>query len=392
MVRRIVGNLDCEVEFAGNKAMVTLPVRVAKAISAFATLLRAFAREGDSLWTPEPVDLSRLPTLPGLPVPLLESGPLEKLPPALKTLAWAETPAVEKARERRSAGTVERTGAPPVGGLLDECLWELPHSPPDVVTKVNHRAFCLEAALCLGEALPGAALIRSVGELGAHLFQGGASASIDEKWVLKAPHSAAGRSRLKGQGRTTDQASRRRIERLLELQGVLLFEPWMDRLEDFGALALIDQQGVRLLGVHKQEVDSGGVFRGILLPPEGAQCPGLEKKDEVHLESTVEKVGRMLVEAGYRGPFGVDAWRYRSVDGQIKLQALGEINARMSFGLVARGLAERLRKSGALEAGKAVRLRLGRIAPGEESAARGAKVLSLLLPGVEDPSAAWLET
>lgn len=378
--RRIVGNLGCESEFPGKKAQATLPARVAKGISAFATLLRTFAREEDSLWTPVAVDASRLPPVPGLPVPLLESGALEKLPAVNEILAWAETPDVERARRRGSSAVAEEAQRAPASKKLEERLWELPAAAPDVVAKVNHRAFCLEVALDLGQALPGARLIHSLGKLEAHWLEGGASASIGEKWVLKAPHSAAGRDQIRGQGKSTDGSSRKRIERLLERHGVLLFEPWMDRLEDFGALGLIGEEGTRVLGAHKQEIDSNGVFRGIVLPPEGACCPWLAEEEEHRLEETAAKVGHRLERAGYRGPFGVDSWRYRALDGSIKLQALGEINARMSFGLVARGLAERLRSSGVLDPTKEMRLRLGQSIPPD--------ALPLLLPGADKSEAA----
>ena len=404
--RRIVGNLDCEVEFArleastrprkGGKApsasepRFSLPLRVTRAISAFATLLRALSREGDSLWTPEPVDPSRLPPIPGLPVPTLESGRLEELPPAFKTLSWAETAAVEKARQRGGLGITEKTAPESIGKTLEERLWESTRSAPSLASKVNHRAFCLEVARELGQELPGACLVRSVVELEAHLSRGGARASSGEEWVLKAPHSAAGRSRLRGRGSKMDVASARRIERLLELHAVLLFEPWMDRTEDFGALGLVDENGSQLFGIHKQEVDAGGVFRGIALPAEGGGAPWLTATEESALAALVEGVGQKLFEAGYRGPFGVDAWRYRGLDGEIKLQALGEINARMSFGLVARGLAERLRNSGALNPGSPLRLSLGRALPQESSTKEG-RALVLLRPGGEDPSTASVE-
>jgi hypothetical protein len=404
--RRIAGNLDGEAEFArlealersrrGDKAPppgvpgFALPQQVSKAIAAFATLLRAFAREGDFLWTPEPVDSSRLPPVPGLPAPSLESGPLEKLPPALKTLSWAETPSVEKARRRGLLGGMEETLPVSPVRSLEERLWESSPPAPDVAARVNHRAFCLQAARELGQALPGAALLRSVAELEAHLHEGGARASSAGEWVVKAPHSAAGRSRLRGRGSKIDAASSRRLERLLELHGAVLFEPWMDRVEDFGALSLVDETGSRFLGIHKQIVDSGGVFRGILLPPDDVRAPWLAEEEEGLLQATVGEVGRRLFEAGYRGPFGVDAWRYRSAQGEIKLQALGEINARMSFGLVARGLAARLRSSGVMDPGSPLRLSLGKALPGESSPGKS-KVLPLLLPGAEAQGAAWIE-
>jgi hypothetical protein len=51
--------------------------------------------------------------------------------------------------------------------------------------------------------------------------------------------------------------------------------------------------------------------------------------------ATTEAVAAALGREGYVGPFGIDAWRYRRADGALVLNPLGEINARMTFGLVA---------------------------------------------------------
>src|SRR5262249_62033585 len=97
--RRILGNLDAEADLCGLTTSWSPPRRrpafsraALLSLSGAATLLRAFARDGDRLWTPAPVDPRRLPAVPGLPVPLLESGPLRALLPAADLLAWAATP------------------------------------------------------------------------------------------------------------------------------------------------------------------------------------------------------------------------------------------------------------------------------------------------------------
>ncbi|HEV7517576.1 MAG TPA: hypothetical protein VGR07_14850, partial [Thermoanaerobaculia bacterium] len=99
--RRILGNLDAEADLARLPTVWNpQPVRrrpalsraALTAMSGAATLLRVFAREGDRLWTPVPVAPERLAVVPGLPMPELESGPLDLLPRAAAVLAWAETP------------------------------------------------------------------------------------------------------------------------------------------------------------------------------------------------------------------------------------------------------------------------------------------------------------
>jgi hypothetical protein len=197
-------------------------------------------------------------------------------------------------------------------------------------------------------------MVASLGELD------GILPSFPSAWVVKAPLSASGRSRyIERKGPLlSDPKSRRTVERLFETHGPLLFEPWMERTADFGCSALLTESGLRIVGFHRQVVDIKGQFAGIELP---AKMP--EGMGEV-----VEGVGQALRRAGYVGPFGIDAWSYGNT-----FNPLGEINARMTFGLVAWALAERL----GIER---LRLRFGAEAPA------GA------IPLLAGSPSAWIET
>ena len=76
--------------------------------------------------------------------------------------------------------------------------------------------------------------------------------------------------------------------------------------------------------------------------------------------ATAERVGEALLATGYRGPFGIDAWRYRDSDGRLRFHPLGEINARLTFGFVGRCWQEKLVGCGKLPPGSAATLYLGR--------------------------------
>jgi hypothetical protein len=206
-------------------------------------------------------------------------------------------------------------------------LWHLPTAPPFVVAKVHHRAFHLQIAEELGCALPGARMVESMAELD-RILASPPSAS-PSAWVVKAPLSASGRSRYierKGPLLLAPK-SRRTVERLFEMHGPLLFEPWMERMADFGCSALLTESELRIVGFHRQAVDIKGQFAGIELPVEMPEGMG----------EVIERVAGALRREGYVGPFGIDAWSY--VNG---FNPLGEINARMTFGLVAWALAVRL--------------------------------------------------
>lgn len=309
-MRLLLANLLCEEEL-GRTRRRTPSRETLQTASGFATLLRVFARKGDRLWTPAPVEPERVLPVPGLPIPILESGPPK---PAEELLAWCET---------SQAAALRKLPRKPIDAPLHELLWHLPTASPDVVAQVHDRAFHLQVAQELGCALPGARMVKSIAEL---------DRVSDPAWVVKAPLSASGRSRYieRNGPALSDAKARRTVERLFEAHGPLLFEPWMERTADFGCSALLTPE-LRIVGFHRQAVDIKGQFAGIelpVVPPEG-------------MLDTVEGVAAALRRAGYVGPFGIDSWEYRTPDG-IALNPLGEINARMTFGLVAWALAERL--------------------------------------------------
>jgi hypothetical protein len=306
-VRAILANLLCEDDLARR----TPSRKTLQTVSGLATLLRVFAREGDRLWTPITVDPERILPVPGLPT--LETGPVE---PADELLAWCETPQAAALRKqpRNLASDLP----------LHELPWHLPTAPASVVAKVHHRAFHLQVAKELGCALPGARMVESLAVLDQILT------SSPSAWVVKAPLSASGRSRyIERKGPLlSDPKSRRTVERLFEVHGPLLFEPWMERTADFGCSALLTESELRIVGFHRQMVDIKGQFVGIELP---AEVPEID----------VEGIAGALRHEGYVGPFGIDAWNYQE-QANNTFNPLGEINARMTFGLVAWALAERL--------------------------------------------------
>ena len=377
--RLLVGNLFFENELArAANPERRRPPRVSRlavdTASGQATLLRAFAREGDRLWLPAAVEPDRVLPFPGLPVPRLESGPLK---PADEILAWGETPQIAALRSAKG-----ETAQASLDGPLHEVVWNLPPPPAAVTVAVNHRSFCLETATRLGCALPGARMIESREELDRHLR------SIRGSWVVKAPLSAAGRYRyIHRAGESLDDPRNQgAVERLLELQSPLLFEPWMDRTADFGCVALLASSGLRLAGFHRLLVDDRGRFTGIELRAAFRGIEGLEDGEKARMEEVLNAVGAALRQTGYTGPFGIDAWRYRRADGTPAFQPLGEINARMSFGFVARALVDRVREPLGLRPDDRVRLLFRK---GMPEARPG--VVPLLAPHPISSAAAWIE-
>ena len=87
---------------------------------------------------------------------------------------------------------------------------------------------------------------------------------------------------------------------------------------------------------HSLITDQRGGFLGIDLEP-----PALEPVERERLSAMVATAGAALAGLGYTGPFAIDAFAYR--DGETRrFHPLCEINARYTFGWIARALAVRL--------------------------------------------------
>ncbi|HUH02168.1 MAG TPA: hypothetical protein VML75_09235, partial [Kofleriaceae bacterium] len=191
-------------------------------------------------------------------------------------------------------------------------------------------------------------------------------------WIAKAPHSAAGRERLRHRGAdpmSTD--ARTRLMRLFA-RGPLLFEPWVDRLAEVATAGVIGASEHLLLPTHRLETDAAGVFRAVVI--DGAL--GLTAGELQTVRATAHACAGALATAGYHGPFGVDAYAYRGADGVRRIAALGEINARLTFGHVAHAHAARVDGPS--------RFVLGR-------GAVPAGAVPIVLPADDEPTAAWVE-
>ena len=372
-LRHLVANLTAEDTWAGRRPQ--LSAKALATVAGLSTLLRAFAREGDVLHLPAAVDPARLPEIPGLPGPRLASGRLDRLAPAAAVLAWGETAEVARHRARGAAGAEAGSGD------LSDCLWTLAPPTPEAAARANHRGFCLETAEALGVALPGARMVSSVGEIEVALGASG-------PWILKAPFSAAGRDRalLSGKADLRPGATRNRIEALLARHGELLLEPWMERTEDFGCSAILTESDLRIVAFHRQRVDRAGQPAGFVLPVTFREIARISAEERRELERVLEGVATALRRIGYRGPFGLDVWRHRAPSGEIRFHPLGEINARMTLGLVARALADRLRGPLGWDPDSEAELILAATAPGSGSA----PLYSLLAPGPEGALGAWI--
>ncbi|HTQ78717.1 MAG TPA: hypothetical protein VMM92_01890, partial [Thermoanaerobaculia bacterium] len=142
-------------------------------------------------------------------------------------------------------------------------------------------------------------------------------------------------------------------------------------------------------GYHRQIVDPDGRFQGIELHASRFGERDLSPS-RMLLATAAMAVSNALEREGYLGPFGVDSYFYRPPAGGRVFHPLGEINVRMTFGLIARVLLERLSEPLGIAPDARVRLLFGARLPETE-----ARVVPLLLPGArpgaKEGGAAWLE-
>lgn len=182
--------------------------------------------------------------------------------------------------------------------------------------------------------------------------------------IVKSMHSASGQGRLFTSLDAPENWSKI-IQKMLK-SGPVLAEPFRQKVMDLSALFVIEDSGVRLMGVTRFDTDQRGTWRGSMissafvgLPPQllqflRAKIAGQTRMD-LWTQSLQNLLSQELWQQGFRGPVGIDALIYQSTDGQLGLRPIVELNSRMTFG----HLALRLRKK--VDKNTPARLRLRRL-------------------------------
>lgn len=202
-----------------------------------------------------------------------------------------------------------------------------PSPSVDVLRRVNHRQFASQ----LESGLPGAGFASD--EHMVHALMANTSAmecaSEDKSWLLKRAFGFAGKGRRKVRaGALSDEDARWIVASLSSGDG-LQVEPWVTRVADFALHGWVTTGGQVTWGeLTGQEVDSAGAWIRTRVAPPFA----LTSEESRALETSARLTAQALHGAGYFGPFGIDAFRWRAPDGTFHFQARSEINARYSMG------------------------------------------------------------
>jgi hypothetical protein len=198
---------------------------------------------------------------------------------------------------------------------------------------VNDRAFCAE----LGQCLPGASFVRDMPALERQLADG----SLTGRHVIKRAFSFAGREQRRVQDGVLDDSTRGFCRRSFARGEGVQVEPWVDRLADFSRHGYLSRAGRVWIGeAREQHCDPLGRFIGV------STIAGSVTESEAEiLASELKRTAAALTAAGYFGPFGIDAFRYRMPDGSTAFNPRCEINARFTMGFPRALLLQVLRDS-----------------------------------------------
>ncbi|MDZ4773734.1 MAG: hypothetical protein SGI72_11445 [Planctomycetota bacterium] len=148
-------------------------------------------------------------------------------------------------------------------------------------------------------------------------------------WLVRRTFGAAGR------GRRRISAGKPRPEELAWIAaslkfGPLVVEPWVQILCEYTRSGWVGADGsIAISRPCFQQTNEHGTWTRT----DAVAAHEVSREDDDRLSATMQHVGEALFVAGYFGPFGIDAYRHRAVDGShaTALNPLSEINARFTM-------------------------------------------------------------
>jgi hypothetical protein len=202
--------------------------------------------------------------------------------------------------------------------LLEAGATPVPAPDFAVLRRVNHRRFAAE----LGPMLPGARFVTTMDDLESTIR----GATPTGHWLLKRPFGFAGRGRRRVAQGELERAAVDFVRASLRTGDGLQVEPWVRVVSDYALHGFIAQNGDVTFGEPTRQIcDETGAWK------ETSVARDLSREEETLLGRAATRAADALKDAGYFGPFGIDAYRWH--DGQtVRFQPLSEINARYSMG------------------------------------------------------------
>jgi uncharacterized ferritin-like protein (DUF455 family) len=142
------------------------------------------------------------------------------------------------------------------------------------------------------------------------------------------------------------ETHRRWIANAAENHRQLVVEPWLDRVRDFSVQLEMTSDGLKLCGYTGLINDAKGQFQGNLAAPKFERRipqdviglfpapPDIATRLHALYADIFALLEVELRQAGYFGPVGVDAFVYRTPQGDCRLKPIVEINPRYTMGRV----------------------------------------------------------
>ena len=303
-------NADFETELATRTGVYRRPHSFAALNRRLAPHLLHLAREGDALLVEEAPSDSLLREAARRAVELVTLDTAGRQADRIFT-PWGWTPGVVALGER-------------VGARVSPVALE-------TVRRVNSKLWSHALEQELGIAMAGACAAADFAELAAAVAR--ACPGADDKWVIKNPFGFAARERVLGRGARLEGAQAVWARRQFAAGETLIFQPWLERVREYGAtLEITHDGGINLVGISDLQTNGAGTGTGYLLGRK------IDSARRAELEAIARRVGARLFREGYTGAAGLDALEHTG-----GLHPLLEINARYTMGFVALAIERELK-------------------------------------------------
>lgn len=302
-----VGNFSFEDELQGKNQPSAMVQRFAAEL---APCLTGATSEGDMILCSEPVGESYSDQLKQIGVE----------PPEFLSF--------EDIKKRRGEVTaVEPWGWSPAVLRVVQQIGVFPHPSFESVEKVNSRQFSFQIARKLDCHLNGECEVRDLSQLRIELSR----KCYEAGFVVKSNYGQSGRGQIINSSHTLTAQQEKWIDKKLKVDKVILLEPRLHNLNEFGLQWDIPEQGSpTLFGISQLKSDDRGQYLGSTF--------GFDLQAFPEVEEIIHNQRRAVLEIqrfGYFGPVGIDAMIYLDQDGKRKSRPLQDINARWTMGRLA---------------------------------------------------------
>ncbi len=208
-----------------------------------------------------------------------------------------------------------------------------PHPAPDVVARVNSRAFSrqLEQELFPDHSPP------SFFCADAEAWERWLRDAPPGRWVAKGNFGHAGIAQMRFATPLLAEDKMEKLRRLIRDHAGMALEPEQEIAVEFGVLFLLDDDGeTSTLAQHRLLTRRGGGYAGALrIGDDAAFAPWRPQ-----VEKAAAAVAQRLHREGYFGPVGMDVYAQREGEA-LRLRPLVDLNARCSMAYPAHGLFHR---------------------------------------------------